>query len=205
MSTRPPADSPADDNTEYFLLRNADNTCGIGTYRSDLLMTYLRWEHDPASMIGFGRQIPLSPERRKQWLDLQLDSESTSRFTVYDLTSGTPTPAGFTVLTHANDGLSAEYELLIAPEARGRGLAREATLLTVDYGLHVGALRTIWLRAAARNAPALTVYQKCGFTERGRLRQTRTWLGELCDEVFMDIQIGDLPHPSVIRNRHTAH
>ncbi|MFI7087644.1 GNAT family N-acetyltransferase [Streptomyces anulatus] len=173
--------------------------CGIGPYRSNLLETYLRWEHDPFSMIGVGQRIPLSAERRQKWLELQLNNESMSRFTVYDLTEGTAAPAGVTVLIMAADGLSAEYELLIAPEARGRGLGREATLLTVDYGLLIGSLRTIWLRAAAQNTAALTVYGQCGFQERGRLRQTRQWLGEPCDEVFMDIQLGDLPRPSVVR------
>ncbi|MFF4859952.1 GNAT family N-acetyltransferase [Streptomyces rubiginosohelvolus] len=180
----------------YLSLRTG--VCGIGPYRSDLLELYLRWEHDPASMIGFGQRIPLSAERRRARLDHQLTNESASRFTVYDLVGDTPVPAGFTVLTQAKDGLSAEYELLIAPEARGRGLGREATLLTVDYAFHIGAVRTVWLRAAAQNTAALKVYERCGFTERGRLRQTRTWRGELCDEVFMDIQVGDLPRPSVI-------
>ncbi|MGW5927216.1 GNAT family N-acetyltransferase [Streptomyces anulatus] len=198
MSNSQPIDDRADDNG-HFSLRNADHTCGIGAYRSDLLATYMRWEHDAASMIGFGQRVPISAEQRRKWLEHQLSNESMSRFTVYDLTADTPTPAGFTVLTQAADGQRAEYELLIAPEARGRGLAEEATLLTVDYGFHIGSLRTIWLRAAARNSAALAVYQRCGFQERGRLRQTRLWLGEPCDEVFMDIQIGDPPRPSVIR------
>ncbi|MFJ5734010.1 GNAT family N-acetyltransferase [Streptomyces microflavus] len=189
--------SPAAVDESHLWLR--EGRCGIGPYRSDLLETYLRWESDPASMIGFGHQVPLSLDRRRQWLEVQLSNESMARFTVYDLSRDVPEPVGFTVLTRDNSAPSAEYALMIAPEARRRGFAVRATLLTVDYGFHISCLRTIWLQTLAPNTRALRAYRRCGFQEQGRLRETGRWLGEPCDTVLMDMQPNDLPRTSVVR------
>ena len=62
------------------------------------------------------------------------------RFTVYDLTGDTA-PAGLATLLIDHQVRTAEFIILLAPEARGRRLATAATTLTLDYGFHIAALR----------------------------------------------------------------
>ncbi|MGH3530014.1 MAG: GNAT family N-acetyltransferase, partial [Pseudonocardiaceae bacterium] len=75
---------------------------------------------------------------------------------------------------------------LLGPEGRGRRLAREATLLTLDYGFHITNLRAVWLKVLERNTAAIRSYEQAGFKPVGRLRRSGYWLGAVCDELVMD-------------------
>ncbi|WP_329160682.1 GNAT family N-acetyltransferase [Streptomyces anulatus] len=176
----------------------SDDRCSLGPYRADLLKDYWRWEQDPLSMLGHGRRTPLTLERRKDWLDHQLKDDNQIRFTVYDLSAATPRPAGFTVLGLDHSRQTAEYALLIAPQARGKGLGRHATRLTVDWGFHVSGLHMISLRVLTPHATARAIYRDCGFREVGRLRSAGMWLGARCDEDVMDMVAADFAGPSQV-------
>src|SRR5262245_57259986 len=59
----------------------------------------------------------------------------------------------------------AEYGRLMIGEAdaAGRGLARQATAVLIDYALGTLGLREIELEVFADNAPAIAIYSACGF------------------------------------------
>ncbi|MFH8482167.1 GNAT family N-acetyltransferase [Streptomyces sp. NPDC018055] len=83
--------------------------------------TYWRWEQDPALPVGYGRQHPEPLAARTEGMAHQLRGDSI-RFTVYDLTTGHPVPAGVATLLPDSSVRTAEYVVMLAPEARGRGL-----------------------------------------------------------------------------------
>lgn len=120
------------------------------------------------------------------------------RFTVYDLSSGTPVPVGVTTLLPDHAVRTAEYVVMLAPEARGHGLGTQATRLTLDYAFHITNLRMVWLKVLAPNRPAIRAYQNAGFRAAGTLREAGYWLGQICDEVVMDALPSDFTGPSVI-------
>ena len=62
----------------------------------------------------------------------------------------------------------AEFQLIIAPDHQGKGLATKATRAAMDYGFSVLNLHKIYLIVDAENRRALHVYQKLGFVEEGR-------------------------------------
>jgi len=64
----------------------------------------------------------------------------------------------------------AEYGRLMIgdPAAAGRGIAREATAVVLDWALGPLGLREVYLEVMADNAPALSIYRACGFGETGR-------------------------------------
>lgn len=72
-----------------------------------------------------------------------------------------------------------EYGRLIVgdAEARGRGVARAATEALLDWALGPLGLREVYLEVYDDNAPAIAVYEGCGFEETGRdgrtVRMTR--------------------------------
>ncbi|UWW95014.1 GNAT family N-acetyltransferase [Streptomyces murinus] len=174
-----------------------DNACGLGPYRADLVETYWRWEQDPVVLVGYGRQQPESLEARTEGMAHQVRGDNI-RFTVYDLTGEVPIPAGIATLLPDSAVRTAEYVVMLAPEARGRGLGTATTGLVLDYGFHITNLRMIWLKVLAPNTAAVHAYQKAGFRTVGRLRQAGYWLGQVCDEVIMDALAAEFAGPSVI-------
>ncbi|MGH3543214.1 MAG: GNAT family N-acetyltransferase, partial [Mycobacterium sp.] len=159
----------------------------LGPFTRDLVEDYWRWEQDPQVIIGYGRQTPESLEARIAGYESQARSMADqTRFTVYDLTEGGPRPVGTTALRIDHYVRTAEFVILLGPEGRGRRLAREATLLTLDYGFHVTNLRAVWLKVLERNTAAIRSYEQAGFKPVGRLRRSGYWLGAVCDELVMD-------------------
>ncbi|KIF74968.1 acetyltransferase [Streptomyces sp. 150FB] len=174
-----------------------DATCGLGPYRADLVETYWRWEQDPALLVGFGQQRPESLESRTEGITHQLRGANV-RFTIYDLTGETPVPVGVTTMLPDPAVRTAEYIVMLAPEARGKGLGTAATRLTLDYAFHVTNLRMVWLKVLAPNKPGIRAYEKAGFRAAGALREAGYWLGQSCDELIMDALASEFTGPSVI-------
>ncbi len=192
------------DNTETVcdpLLWLRGDRVALGPFTRDLVEDYWRWEQDPQVIIGYGRQTPESLEARIAGYESQARSMANqTRFTIYDLTAGgEPRPVGTTALRIDHYVRSAEYVILLGAEGRGRGLAREATLLTLDYGFHITNLRAVWLKVLERNTAGLRAYEGAGFKPAGRLRHAGYWLGTECDEIIMDALRDEFPGPSAVR------
>ncbi len=113
------------------------------------------------------------------------------RFTVYDLAGGSPVPAGVATLLPDPAVRTAEYVVMLGPEARGRGLGTAATRLVLDYAFHVTNLRMVWLKVLAPNKAGVRAYEKAGFRTAGTLREAGYWLGTVCDEILMDAPARD--------------
>jgi diamine N-acetyltransferase len=62
-----------------------------------------------------------------------------------------------------------EFQIIIAPQAQGRGYATVATRLAIDYAFSVLNLRKIYLIVDTSNAAAIHVYEKCGFRHEAEL------------------------------------
>lgn len=132
MRTRPfsPSETTISTAAPEPILWIGTDTCALGPYRADLVETYWRWEQDPAALVGYGRQVPESLEARIEGMAHQLRGENI-RFTVYDLTASCPTPVGVATLLPDHAVRTAEYVIMLGPEARGRGLGMEATRLAL--------------------------------------------------------------------------
>ncbi|MFD7532439.1 GNAT family N-acetyltransferase [Streptomyces sp. NPDC059849] len=163
-----------------------------------MVETYWRWEQEPALLVGYGRQSPESLEARTEGMAHQLRGENI-RFTVYDLSNDTPAPVGVATLLPDHSVRTAEYVIMLAPEARSRGLGTAATRLTLDYAFHITNLRMVWLKVLAPNSAGIRAYEKAGFRTVGALREAGYWLGEVCDEVIMDALAKDFTGPSAVR------
>lgn len=172
--------------------------CGLGPYRSDLVETYWQWEQDPGLLIGYGRQAPESLEARIEGMAAQ-QLGTNVRFTIYDLAGAEhPVPVGVSTLLPEDAVRTAEFEIMLAAGARGRGLGTAATKLTLDYAFHICALRMVWLKVLEPNQGAIAAYGKAGFRRVGALREGGYWFGQPCDEVLMDALAADFTGPSAI-------
>ena len=84
----------------------------------------------------------------------------------------------------------AEFQIIIAPEHQGRGLATRATRLAMEYGFKVLNLYKLYLIVDIENRKAIRIYTRMGF-------QTE---GELKDEFFVNAE-----YRSVLRMRLFQH
>lgn len=75
----------------------------------------------------------------------------------------------------------AEFQIIIAPKHQGHGFAKPATLAALDYAFRVLNLHKIYLIVSTENPIAVNVYQACGFSEEGCLK----------DEFFVDGEYQD--------------
>ncbi|MFD2755351.1 spermidine N1-acetyltransferase [Comamonas terrae] len=78
----------------------------------------------------------------------------------------------------------AEFQIIVAPDQQGKGIAAHATRQALDYGFRVLNLHKIYLYVDKENAKAIHIYTKIGFRPEG----------ELVDEFFSNGQ-----YRSVIR------
>lgn len=79
--------------TEAPILWAENAGVALGPLRADLAHEYWRWESDPGAVLGYGRQVPESPESRAEGLQHQLrGAPDQARFTVYDVRGTFPNP-----------------------------------------------------------------------------------------------------------------
>ena len=164
----------------------------------DHLPHYHRWENDPGTILGFGTQVPQSWEVRAGGWEAAGRNRDFPQFEV--IMTEERTPVGLTTLQIDSAVRTAEYVILLAPEARGQGLATEATALTLRWAFEYAALRMVWLKVLEPNKAELTAYEKAGFKPAGRLRQSGYWRGRPCDELLMDAVAEESPAAPDVTN-----
>ena len=85
-------------------------------------------------------------------------------------------------------------------ENRNHGYGTEALKLLLDYGFHYLNLNNIMLGVKSFNERAIRCYQKVGFKEFGRRRQSYFLNGKYYDDVHMDILAEEFTE-SYIKNK----
>ncbi|MEU6132387.1 spermidine N1-acetyltransferase [Saccharopolyspora sp. NPDC047091] len=66
---------------------------------------------------------------------------------------------------------NAEFQIIVAPDHQGRGLAAEATRQALTYAFAVLNMHKIYLLVSTENVKAVHVYEKLGFRTEGELRE----------------------------------
>lgn len=64
----------------------------------------------------------------------------------------------------------AEFQIIIAPQHQGHGLASRATQLALEYGFKVLNLYKLYLVVDTENKKAIHIYEKLGFEREGELK-----------------------------------
>ena len=85
-------------------------------------------------------------------------------------------------------------------EYRSKGYGTEAIKLILDFGFNYLNINNIKLELMGFNERALKCYQKCGFKEYGRRRQSKFINGKYYDTIEMDILAEEFKE-SFIKNK----
>lgn len=135
---------------------------------ADLPMT-LAWRNQEHIRVWFVHADPLTWEQHKNWCTQYFQRDNDFIFIIEE-TRDLHKPVGQISLYNIEwDQGRAEYgRLLIGePEAAGKGVAKEATHVLLDYAFGPLGLAEITLEVFSTNLPAMAIYRACGFLEVG--------------------------------------
>lgn len=164
----------------------------LGPLCRDLIPTYTRWRNDV--VVARTMDYPAGPttiEERTAWFERASRDTTAIRFTIYE--RGSWRAIGITNLhdIDLHHG-TAEFGLMIGDaDARGRGLGTETTGLMRDYAFDRLGLHNVMLRVYDYNLAGIRAYQKAGFREFGRRRQSHRFAGQRRDEIYMQCLASD--------------
>jgi RimJ/RimL family protein N-acetyltransferase len=129
----------------------------------------------------------MSLETTTSWYESYVvGNKETAWFTVFERGSGEP--IGWTELKAIDyRNRSAEFAIMIGePPARGKGYGTETARLILDYGFTALGLHNIHLYYFAFNPAAGRAYEKAGFREYARRRESHLMGGKFWDTVYME-------------------
>jgi RimJ/RimL family protein N-acetyltransferase len=157
--------------------------------RDDDLLTLAKWEMDPARMATLSHRVAppseaAAKERIAQWSANETDDFGFAIETLDD----PPVLVGNIGLWGARPkDRCATLGIALGREHTGRGYGTDAVRVIVDYGFREMGLHRIQLGVAPFNLAGIRAYQKAGFTEEGRHRESVLHDGRWYDYVLMSI------------------
>lgn len=149
----------------------------------------LAW-HNQDDIVEFysGHPFPVNSEMEIKWYDKIL----TSNFplTIFGIeTIDSKKLIGLSMLKDINlVNRNAEFAIYIGDlEHRGKGLSKEATLLTFDFAFNKLGLNRVFLKVRIDNVKAINLYKSLGMIEEGNLRNSVFKNGVFHNELIFSI------------------
>jgi diamine N-acetyltransferase len=168
----------------------------LGPLHRDLLPLDARWMSDFATLRMQGiTPAPVTAE----WITARYESGTAADglilFAIYE--RATMRPIGVTNF-HSVEyrNRTAEFVIFIGEQAaRGKGYGTETARLMLDYAFTALGLHNVMLAVYAYNPAAIRAYQKAGFRECGRWRQSVWMGGRPWDIIYMECLAADFTNP----------
>lgn len=145
--------------------------------------TTWQWRNrDEIQYFFAGHPFPVNYEKEAKWLESTLLQNTPH--TYFGVESDGKL-VGITSLRNI-DQLNRQTEFAIFI-IETRGIGQEATNQTLNFAFQDLGLERVWLKVMADNAPAIKLYQKCGFVEEGVMRKSVFKKGQFIDQIMMAI------------------
>ena len=136
---------------------------------SDLPLT-LAWRNQDHIRKWFIHSDIILPEQHRAWFAKYQERDDDFIFVIEELEI-LRRPVGQVSLHNISwSQQRAEFGRLMIgdPEARGKGLGKQATQLLLAMAFNQFHLNEVYLTVFEENAPAVAIYQQCGFQPNGR-------------------------------------
>jgi len=131
----------------------------------------VKWRNQDRIIEGlFSHRGPTLEEHRR-WFARYVEDQSREEFMI--CLAKSEKPIGTIGLSNIDsEDRKAEYGILIGePDCLGKGFAREASELILDYGFNQLNLQKIYLKVLEKNEAAVALYKKIGFEIEGVLKR----------------------------------
>ena len=157
--------------------------------RDDDLPTLAKWEMDPGRLTTLSNRLTppseaAARERIAKWSTNEKDDLGLAIETLDDPPVLVGNIGLFDVRTKDR---VAELGIALGREYIGRGYGTDAVRVIVAYGFREIGLHRIALSVAPYNPAGIRAYEKAGFVEEGRYRESVLHDGHWYDEVLMSI------------------
>ena len=145
----------------------------------------VRWRNAPDVHAQMFAADPPTMEGHMRWFDSLQKRDDKVEFVIVENSSGRPIGTiGLSNIDRVNH--RAEYGILIGEaDARGKGLAREASQLILKYAFEMLRLHRVYLHVFKENEPAIRLYRGLDFEQEGIMRQHALKDGKYRDVVVM--------------------
>jgi diamine N-acetyltransferase len=168
----------------------------LGPLRREHIPLYLRWINDFGTTRTLGvPPRPMTLEQETAWYEQAAVDDGRIAFTIYERATGRAIGnCGLHEVDLANRRTVVGI-MIGEPEARGRGYGTEAMRLLLDYAFTILGLHSVMLTVFEYNPAGRRCYEKVGFREMGRRRESRWYHGRFWDEIHMDILASEFTSP----------
>lgn len=168
----------------------------LGPLLRESIPQYVRWMNDFATTRTLAVQPrPMTLEQENAWYEQAATNEHERNFSIIERASSRVVGnCGMfeILLPHRR----AEVGIVIGElDARGKGYGAEAMRLLLDYAFTAAGMHSVMLWVYEFNPAARRCYEKVGFREVGRRRQSRWFNGRFWDEIAMDILASEFESP----------
>lgn len=139
----------------------------------------VEWINDPENNRFLHYDIPICVEKTEKWFDSHKDEDT--RYDAVIEANGVPVGTiGLLAIDRKNQ--KAEYYIAMGEKAyKGKGVAKEATNLVIEYAFGVLGLNRIYLFTETENFAAQKLFESVGFVKEGLIRQDIMSHGKLVD------------------------
>lgn len=138
----------------------------------------IRWINNPENNAYLHYDIPLEYDKTLNWFENKNNDIRCDFVVEYD-----GVPVGLIGLLNIDRvNRKAEYYICIGETSyKGRGIAKVATRLLIEYGFEELKLNKIYLNVDAENVVACGLYEKSGFVCEGVFKKDLLHRGRLVD------------------------
>jgi RimJ/RimL family protein N-acetyltransferase len=157
--------------------------------REDDLPRLARWEMDPGRMATQSNWVipPSEAAARERILKWSANQEDDTSFAIETLGDPAELVGNVGLWGARPKDRCATLGIALGREHIGRGYGTDAVRVIVGYGFREIGLHRIQLEVAPFNPAGIRAYEKAGFTEEGRLRESVLHDGRWYDQVLLSI------------------
>jgi RimJ/RimL family protein N-acetyltransferase len=147
-----------------------EGTVSLRRFEPDDVAAVHSWFNDAATTAALLEQrASFAVEDARDWVERAIADGGEDRKWALDV-PGIDTAAGFTALYGLDRQIAPEVGILLAPPARGRGLAAQALRLTVEQAFEALGAHRVYARILSSNDASRHVFASLGFRQEGTLR-----------------------------------
>lgn len=151
------------------------------------IVNKVRWINDDENNQFLHYDLPLEVEKTQVWF--KNNQNRTDRYDAVIEYQGIP--VGVIGLLEIADGKAEYYVTLGENEFKGRGIAKQATMLLLEYAFTVLKIKEVYLYTEVGNLSAQALFEKSGFIKRGVEKNSVMNRGKYVDRYYYSITVSD--------------
>ena len=157
--------------------------------RDDDLPTLAKWEMDPGRLTTLSNRLtpPSEAAARERIAKWSTNQQADLGLAIETLDDPPVLVGNIGLFDVRTKDRGATLGIALGREYIGRGYGTDAMGIIVDYGFREMGLHRIQLSVAPYNPAGIRAYEKAGFVEEGRHRESVLHDGRWYDEVLMSI------------------